>query len=306
MKRQVKLLLMIIVLIVLGAFLLFRFSSDLRSAIPTELRSLRLDDFYMLQIREILGESEPDLDGDGKKEKVLLYAHTLTRVFLSVKWGDRRGVEKISQVIGDDYDVFTRAFVTDMDGDGRDEVAAIVPSAKRTTNLAIWKFDADARKMQKVGKTPFTPVSRWSAGAMQILDVDGNGKKEIVSFYPISFAPRWRFRKTVSLDVQVVWMEKGRLQSNRRQFAVHKTVWLLPPLICPVMRAISHFKAKVVMVGNRRFYVAPFPVSVQRLNLLEIVLSGCIPEEDKHYAAIFEVKTVDPSSWQFVGKSVLH
>ena len=154
MKRQVKLLLMIIMLIVLGAFLLFRFSSDLRSAIPTELRSLRLDDFYMLQIREILGESEPDLDGDGKKEKVLLYAHTLTRVFLSVKWGDRRGVEKISQVIGDDYDVFTRAFVTDMDGDGRDEVAAIVPSAKRTTNLAIWKFDADARKMQKVGKTP--------------------------------------------------------------------------------------------------------------------------------------------------------
>ncbi len=59
------------------------------------------------------------------------------------------------------------------------------------------------------------------------------------------------------------------------------------------------------MLG-RRFYVALFTVSVQRLNLWEIFLSGCIPEEDKHYAAIFEVKTVDPSGWQFIGETVLH
>lgn len=196
---------MITVFIVIGAFLLLRLSSGPRSVIPPELRSLRLDDFYMLQIHEILGEGEPDLDGDGKKEKVLLYAHTLTRVFLSVKWGDRRGVEKISQVIGGDYDVFTRAFVTDMDGDGREEVAAIVPSAKRATNLAIWKFDADARKMQMVGKIPFTPVNRWDTGAMQILDVDSDGKKEIVSF--CSSGSSRGFLGVLSLDVNfILWM----------------------------------------------------------------------------------------------------
>lgn len=306
MNRRAKLLFVVAVFAVFGAFLLLRCLLGLRSAIPPELQSLWIEDFSLDIIREILGESKPDLDGDGKEEKVLLYAHTFTRVFLSVKWSDGRSAEKIGKVIGYDYDVATRVFVTDMDGDGMEEVAAIIPVGKRTTNLAVWKFDTGARKMQMVGKIPFTPVSEWSEGAMQILDVDGDGKKEIVSFCPISSAPRWGFWKTTSLDVQVVWMERGRLQSNRRQFAVHKTVWLFPSLICPVMTGIQSFKAKVVMVGNQRFYVAPFTVSVQRLNLLEIVQSGCIPEENKHYAAIFEIKTVDPSSWQFVGKSVLH
>lgn len=311
MKRKVKSLLVITAFIVFGAFFLLRFSSGLRSVIPPELRSLRVEDFgdFLPLFYEILGESEPDLDGDGKKEKVLLYAHTLTRVFLSVKWGDRRGVEKISQVIGEDYDVSTRVFVTDMDGDGREEVAAIVPTAKRTTNLAIWKFDTDARKMQMVGKVPFMLVSRWNTGAMQILDVNGDGKKEIVSF--LSSGSFWGFGGVLSLDldildVQVVWMEAGRVQSNRKQFVVHRTVWLLPSLICPPpMRWIPHFKAKVMTVMGRRFYVAPFIASVQRLNLREIALWSCIPQEEKHYAAVFEVKTVDPSNWQFIGRSIL-
>lgn len=110
----------------------------------------------MFQFQEVEGEQNPDFDGDGQSEKVVLYWHSLTRVFLAVKWGNGRGSETVGKVIGADYDVLgVRVFVIDMNGDGKEELAALTPAGHQKVNLSVWKFDANSGKMQIVGVVPF-------------------------------------------------------------------------------------------------------------------------------------------------------
>lgn len=136
---------------------------------------------------------------------------------------------------------------------------------------------------------------------MQILDVNGDGGKEIVNFRTSSFASLFRLQETSALDIQVAWMEGGKIWSKSKTFVVFKSLRLpIPP--CPVMKMVQHFQAKVLMTDAKRFFVVPFIATVQDVNFLNLLLSRCVEERDKAYPAIFEPKRADPNSWQFLGK----
>lgn len=298
MNRRIKVL---IAIAILSAVLFLRFQIGHRSVIPSQIRSLKYDDFLVLSLREVEGEEKPDFDGDGRSEKVVLYWHSLTRVFLAVKWSDDRGSETIGKVIGEDYDVMTRVFLTDMNGDGRKELAALTPAGRQKTNLSVWKFDENSRKMRIVGITSFSPIFVFDYGGMQVLNIDGDEGKEIISFRTSSLASFLRYREAFALDLCVAWLDGNKPWSKSKKFVAFKTVRLPIPTFAP-MKWVQHFEAKVLVANDKRFLAVPFIATVQDVNFWDMLSLRYVLERDKVYAAVFEVRDADPDSWQFLGR----
>lgn len=127
-----------------------------------------------------------DIDGDGKLD-CLVGGETR-----SILWGDG----KSATVLGKAYAEVNHLRLTDMDGDGREEVVGFKREG-HNYRMAIWTFDRQRKRLSLVALSdPFpirlsfrTNISGHTVqGSLQcfnflLIDLDGDGRKEIVAIW---------------------------------------------------------------------------------------------------------------------------
>ncbi len=147
-----------------------------------------------------------------------------------VSWGGR-GEET---VLGD-WMRFGSPQVADLDGDGWMEIVMVDKDGR----LKIWRFDRREKRLKVVAASPPLPVTD-TAFSLNLFDLDGDGRKEIV-WADISgncWVFRWRDGKLRMWQGKAGLRESG-LYWEQVKFGDHlalcisqsRSVWLFPPRI---------------------------------------------------------------------------
>ncbi len=127
-----------------------------------------------------------DIDGDGKLD-CLVGGETR-----SILWGDG----KSATVLGKAYAEVNHLRLTDMDGDGREEVVGFKREG-HNYRMAIWTFDRQRKRLSLVALSDPFPIrlsfrtnisGHTFQGSLQcfnflLIDLDGDGRKEIVAIW---------------------------------------------------------------------------------------------------------------------------
>jgi hypothetical protein len=125
--------------------------------------------------------------------------------------------------------------IADLDGDGWMEIVMVAKDKR----LKIWRFDRRERRLKVIATSPPWPVT-WAAFSLDLFDLDGDGRKEIVvvDWSGNFWVFRWRDEKLRMWQGKAGLKEAG-LFWDQVKFGDHlalcisqsRTVLLFPPRI---------------------------------------------------------------------------
>jgi len=170
-----------------------------------------------------------DLDRDGFWDALCLNDADIDAC---VSWG-RRGEET---VLGD-WMRYGSPQVADLDGDGWMEIVMVAEDKR----LKIWRFDRRERRLKVVAASPPLPVTD-AAFSLNLFDLDGDGRKEIVvaDWSGNFWVFQWRDGKLKMWQSKVGVQEEFKgIKPKLVKFGDQKalcgvlwhTVWLFPPRV---------------------------------------------------------------------------
>jgi hypothetical protein len=170
-----------------------------------------------------------DLDRDGFLDALCVQWHPDVGAW--VFWGGRKGEETDLGAWIDNGS----PQVADLDGDGWMEIVMVAEDKR----LKIWRFDRREKRLKVVAASPPLPVTD-TAFSLNLFDLDGDGRKEIV-WADISgnlWVFQWRDGKLRMCQGKAGLRESG-VYWEQVKFGDHlalctyqsRTVWLFPPRI---------------------------------------------------------------------------